>query len=275
MSNSSILVIGASGKVGRRILANLAVMGHAATPAGRRTALRFDWQDRSNWADHFAGMQTAFVAYYPDLAAPQGIDDIAALAAIAKSAGLKRMVLLSGRGESGAVRAENALRESGVGFTILRSAFFNQNFSEGLMQLGIMDGLLALPAGMRVEPFVDVDDIAEIGASALLDDRHHNRLYELTGPRLLSFADAVAEIGAATGRRIDYAPVSLEDFHAAMLGEYGPDSATLFTELFRELFDGRNESLADGVREALGRPPRDFTSFCLDAERSGAWQQAA
>lgn len=275
MTTSSILIIGASGKVGRRVLANLTAAGHAARPAGRRTPLPFDWQDRTNWAQHFAGIETAFVAYYPDLAAPQGADDIAALVDVAKAAGLKRMVLLSGRGESGAVRAENVLQHSGLGYTILRSAFFNQNFSEGLMYSGVIGGVLALPAGMRAEPFVDVDDIAEIGAAALTDDRHHNRLYELTGPRLLTFADAVAEISRVTGHSIAYAPITLDDFHAAMAGEIGPDDAGLYTELFRELFDGRNESLTQGVQQALGRPPRDFADYCRDTARSGAWQRAA
>ncbi|WP_297104803.1 NmrA family NAD(P)-binding protein [uncultured Devosia sp.] len=275
MTNTPILVIGASGKVGRRVVANLAAMNRATRPVGRRTALPFDWQDRSNWAQHFAGVETAFVAYYPDLAAPQGADDIAALAEIAKAAGLKRMVLLSGRGESGAVRAENVLRNSGLGYTVLRAAFFNQNFSEGLMYPGVMGGVIALPAGMCAEPFVDVGDIAEIAAFALTDDRHHNQLYELTGPRLLTFADAVAEISAASGRTVTYAPISLDDFHAAMAGEIGPDDATLYTELFRELFDGRNESLTDGVQQALGRSPRDFADYCRGVVRSGGWAEAA
>jgi uncharacterized protein YbjT (DUF2867 family) len=275
MTNTPILIIGASGKVGRRVVANLAAMNRATRPASRRTALPFDWQDRSNWAEHFAGVETAFVSYYPDLASPQGADDIAALVEIAKAAGLRRMVLLSGRGESGAVRAENVLRNSGLGYTVLRAAFFNQNFSEGLMYPGVMGGVLALPAGSRAEPFVDVDDIAEIAASALTDDRHHNRLYELTGPRLLTFADAVAEISAASGRTVVYAPISLDDFHTAMAGEIGPDDASLYTELFRELFDGRNESLTDGVQQALGRPPRDFADYCRDVAHSSAWNQAA
>jgi uncharacterized protein YbjT (DUF2867 family) len=275
MTTSPILIIGASGKVGRRVVANLATMGRAIRPAGRGTMLPFDWQDRSNWAEHFAGVETAFVAYYPDLAAPQGADDIAALVSVAQAAGLKRMVLLSGRGESGAVRSENILRDSGLGYTVLRAAFFNQNFSEGLMYPGVMGGVLALPAGQRREPFVDVDDIAEIAASALTDDRHHNRLYELTGPRLLSFADAVAEVSKVTGRDIAYVPISLDDFHAAMVGEVGPDDADLYTGLFRELFDGRNESLTDGVQQALGRAPRDFAAYCRAGAASGAWHHPA
>ncbi|UYO00388.1 MAG: NAD(P)H-binding protein [Devosia sp.] len=275
MSHSPILVIGASGKVGRRVVAKLTDMNRPTRPAGRRTALPFDWQDRSNWADHFSGVDTAYVAYYPDLASPQSADDIAALVAAARSAGLRRMALLSGRGESGAIRAENVLRDSGLGYTILRSAFFNQNFSEGLMHQGVMDGLLALPAGTRAEPFVDLDDIAEVAAAALVDDRHHNKVYEMTGPRLLTFADAMFEIDAATGRELAYAPISLDQFQAAMEAAIGPDDAHLYTELFRELFDGRNESITNGVQEALGRPPRDFADYCVGAAKAGAWRLAA
>ena len=275
MTTSPILVIGATGKVGRRVVANLSASGHAVRPAGRQTPLPFDWQDRSNWAEHFAGVETAYVSYYPDLAAPGADADIAALVDAAKAAGLKRMVLLSGRGESGAERCESILAESGLGHTLVRAAFFNQNFSEGHMHPGVMAGTLALPAAMRREPFVDVDDIAEVATSALVDDRHHNRLYELTGPRLLTFADAAVEIASASGHPVSYAPISLEDFHAYLQDELGPEAAHLFTELFREVFDGRNESLTDGVQQALGRPPRDFADFCRDAARSGAWQRAA
>lgn len=275
MTASPILIIGATGKVGRRVVANLSAAGHSVRPAGRQTDLPFDWQDRSNWAEHFAGVETAYVSYYPDLAAPGAETDIAALVEMAKAAGLKRMVLLSGRGESGAERCETILAESGLGYTLVRAAFFNQNFSEGHMYPAVMSGTLALPAAMRCEPFVDVDDIAEVATAALVDDRHHNRLYELTGPRLLTFADAAAEIADASGQTLTYAPISLDDFHAYIESEMGPDAAHLFTELFREVFDGRNESLADGVQQALGRPPRDFSDFCRDAARNGAWRRAA
>ena len=272
MTPSPILVIGATGKVGRRVVTNLTAAGRLVRPAGRGTTPSFDWQDRSNWPEHFSGVQTAYVSYYPDLAAPGAEADIEALIGIAKAAGLRRLVLLSGRGETGAQRCETMLSQSGLGYTILRAAWFNQNFSEGLLQPGVMAGQIAIPAGQRLEPFIDVEDIAEIGAAALIDDRHDNQLYELTGPRLLSFADAAAELSAAAGHPVAYVPISLEAFQAALSAEIGPQAAGLVTDVCRETFDGRNEQLADGVHRALGRPARDFTDFCRSAARQGAWQ---
>lgn len=275
MTASPILVIGATGKVGRRVVTSLTAAGHAPNAVGRNSALPFDWRDRSNWAEHFTGVETAYVSYYPDLAAPGADDDVTALVAVAKAAGLKRMVLLSGRGESGAQRCENILAESGLGYTLLRASWFNQNFSEGMLQPGVMAGLIALPAAMRLEPFIDIDDIAEIAASALLDDRHNNQLYELTGPRLMTFADAASEISAASGLDVRYAPISPEDFHAGVSAEAGSDVADLLVALCQEVFDGRNESIGDGVMRALGRPPRDFAEFCRQAAAGGAWKKAA
>ena len=275
MTTPPILVIGATGKVGRHVVANLAAMDKPVRPAGRNTPLTFDWQDRSNWLEHFTDVETAYVSYYPDLASPQGADDIAALSAIAKKAGLKRMVLLSGRGETGAEKAEQALMDSGLGYTILRSAWFNQNFSEGHLQPAIMSGMIAMPAGQRREPFIDVDDIAEVAAAALTDDSHNNQLYVLTGPDLLTFADAATAINAAAGLDVAYLPVSLQDFHAGLTAELGPEVADLLTSVCEETFDGRNESVADGVMRALGRPPRDFAEFCRKAAVSGAWKKAA
>lgn len=275
MTTPPILAIGATGKVGRRVVANLVAMDKAVRPAGRNTPLTFDWQDRSNWLEHFTDVQTAYVSYYPDLASPQGADDIAALSAIAKKAGLKRMVLLSGRGETGAEKAEQALMDSGLGYTILRSAWFNQNFSEGHLQPAIMSGIIAMPAGQCREPFIDVDDIAEVAAAALTDDSHDNQLYVLTGPDLLTFADAATAINTAAGLDVAYLPVSLQDFHAGLTAELGSEVADLLTSVCEETFDGRNESVADGVMRALGRPPRGFAEFCRKAAASGAWKKAA
>jgi uncharacterized protein YbjT (DUF2867 family) len=181
-------------------------------------------------------------------------------------------VLLSGRGEHNAVRCEDIVRASGLTYTIVRASWFYQNFSEGQLLDAVRAGVVALPAGDVHEPFIDVSDIADVAVAALVDEGHTGRLYEVTGPRLLRFADAAAEMSQAAGRDIAYVPVSLSQFHAALAAEAGPDVADLLTNLCEEVFDGRNAQVAHGVQEALGRPPRDFSDFCREVAASGVWR---
>jgi uncharacterized protein YbjT (DUF2867 family) len=186
--------------------------------------------------------------------------------------GVRRLVLLSGRGEEEAERVDEAVRDSGAELTILRSTWFAQNFSENYWLEEIVRGELALPVGQVPEPFVDADDIADVAVAALTDDRHIGQVYELTGPRLLTFADAVHEIGQAAGHEIRYVPVSIEDY-AVVAAEQGlpSDVIALLTYLFTEVLDGRNAHLADGVQRALGREPTDFREYARGAAATGVW----
>jgi uncharacterized protein YbjT (DUF2867 family) len=180
--------------------------------------------------------------------------------------------MVAGRGESEAEAAEDAVRESGADLTVVRSTWFAQNFSEDYWREGILSGELALPAGDVPEPFVDADDIADVAVAALTDDRHIGELYTLTGPRLLTFADAVDEIARATGREIRYARISIDEFAAAARAQdVPPEFVELLTYLFSEVLDGRNARLEDGVQRALGREPRDFTDYARDAAATGVW----
>jgi uncharacterized protein YbjT (DUF2867 family) len=187
-----------------------------------------------------------------------------------------RLVLLSGRGEDEAERAEQAVRDTGAELTIVRSTWFAQNFSEGAFADLVLAGEVALPAGDTPEPFVDVDDIADVAVAALTDDKHVGEQYELTGPRLLTFAQAVEEISRATGREIRYLPISISEF-AAVAAEQGVPGAfiDLLTYLFGEVLDGRNAHLTDGVQRALGREPKDFRDFAGDAVAAGVWNVGA
>jgi uncharacterized protein YbjT (DUF2867 family) len=136
----------------------------------------------------------------------------------------------------------------------------------------VLAGEVALPAGEVPEPFVDADDIAEVAVAALTRDGHAGQLYELTGPRLLTFAEAVGEIAAAAGRPIGYLPVPADDYAAAAVRQGVPaETAEMLSYLFREVLDGRNARLADGVQRALGRPPRDFASYARHTAASGVW----
>ena len=268
-----ILVLGGTGKTGRRVVKRLAARRIPTRVGSRAGEPAFDWEDRSTWAGALRGVRSVYVSYYPDLAGPGAVEAVGTLAELALRAGARRLVLLAGRGEREAGLAEQAVRESGADLTILRASWFSQNFSEDYMLEHVLRGQLALPAGNVPEPFVDADDIADVAVAALTDDRHIGELYELTGPQLLTFADAAAEISQAVGRVIRFAPVSLEKHAAdAAAGGVPREVIALLTYLFGEVLDGRNAHLADGVQRALGRAPRHFAQFARNAAASGAWK---
>jgi uncharacterized protein YbjT (DUF2867 family) len=267
-----ILVLGATGKTGRRVLGRLTARG-VPTRAGSRSApSRFDWEDLSTWAPALRDVKSVYISYYPDIAVPGAVETVGSFAELAVTSGVPRLVLLSGRGEAEAERAEQAVRDSGAELTILRSTWFAQNFSEDYLLEHVLSGEVALPGGDTPEPFVDADDIADVAVAALTEDKHIGQLYELTGPRLLTFAEAAAEIAKAAGREVRYVPVSVQEYAAAAAEQGVPDEVIdLLTYLFGEVFDGRNAHLADGVQRALGREPRDFADYARDAAATGVW----
>jgi uncharacterized protein YbjT (DUF2867 family) len=251
------LVLGASGKTGRRVLERLTQKGVPTRAGSRFGSPRFDWNDRETWAPALDGTDAVYISYYPDLAVPGAAETIGAFA---REAAPRKLVLLSGRGEPEAQEAERLVLDASPQATIVRCAWFAQNFSEAFLSDGIAGGELYFPAGEVREPFLDVEDVADVAVAALTEPGHDGRLYELTGPRLLTFAEAVEEIARATGRSIAYVPVSVPEFASAMNGEPA-EVVELVTYLVTEVLDGRNERLANGVREALGREPRDFAEY--------------
>lgn len=266
------LITGATGKTGSRVAALLEAAGRPVRHGSRTAAIPFDWTDRETWAPALTGVDSVYLAFQPDLAVPGAPDTIRAFTAAARSAGVRSVVLLSGRGEPEALECEEIVRDSGLSWTIVRCAFFAHNFSEGAFVDDVLAGAVALPNGDVPEPFVHVDDIAEVAAAALTDPRHEGQLYELTGPRALTFADAVGEIAAATGREIAFIPVSRPEFVAALSEYQVPDDViSLLDYLFGTILDGRNTPTADGVRRALGREARDFTDYAKETAATGAW----
>jgi uncharacterized protein YbjT (DUF2867 family) len=270
------LVLGGTGKTGRRVAERLLARRVPTRVGSRSGRPGFDWEDRSTWAPVLEGVRSAYVSYYPDLSVPGAIETVGSFAELAVQSDVRRLVLLAGRGEPEAEAAEDAVRESGAQLTILRSTWFAQNFSEDHWREGVLAGEVFLPAAEVPEPFVDADDIADVAVAALTDDRHIGELYELTGPRLLTFAEAVDEIARATGREIRYVPVSIEDYAAAAAEQGVPgDVIELLTYLFREVLDGRNAHVADGVQRALGREPTDFGDYARHAAATGVWNPSA
>jgi uncharacterized protein YbjT (DUF2867 family) len=273
------LVLGGTGKTGRRVAERLAERGLLVRIGSRSAEPPFDWEKPDTWATALEGVSAAYVSYYPDLAIPGAPEAVRSFTELAVESGVQRLVLLSGRGEEEAQSAEQAVREvgeeAGVEWTIVRCAWFMQNFDENFLLEPILAGEVALPSGNVPEPFVDADDIADVAVAALTEDGHAGEIYELTGPRLLTMEEAVGEISRATGRQIRFVPVTLDEFVGAAYGDVPPEFLSFLTYLFGEVLDGRNAHLTDGVRRALGREPKDFSEYARDVAATGVWSKAA
>lgn len=266
------LVIGGTGKTGQRVADRLLKAGRLVRIGSRVAEPPFDWQKRDTWGQVLQGVKAAYVTYQPDLAVPGALETVKLFFKQAIASGVEKLVLLSGRGEVEAEQAEQALQATRIDWTILRSSWFNQNFSENFFLDPILAGEMALPVGAVAERFIDVDDIADIAFAALTDPRHSHQLYEITGPRAITFAAAIDEIARATGRSITFRSVSVEDYRAELLRQGVPDDdIELILYLFTTVLDGRNTPLADGVQRALGRPPRDFSDYVRQTAATGVW----
>ena len=270
------LVLGGTGKTGRRVAHRLNAMGEPVRIGSRSAVPSFDWDNEAGWDAALKGVTAVYITYAPDLAFPGATDAIQAFVNKAKRTSVKCVVLLSGRGEQEAQACERIVQASGLDWTIVRASWFNQNFSEGAFVEMVLNGAITLPAGNTPEPFVDVDDIADVVVAALSEDHHAGQIYEVTGPRLMTLADVAADLSTATGREINYVNVPHDGFMAEIEASGAPqDVAWMLDYLFSTVLDGRNASLMDGVAKALGRPPKDFAEYARDVARTGIWERAA
>jgi uncharacterized protein YbjT (DUF2867 family) len=272
-SNQQILVLGATGKTGRRVLARLQAHKLPVRAGTRMGEPRFDWEDRSTWTTALKGIASVYLSYFPDVAVPNAAGDIREFCRLAKQQGVRHIVMLSGRGEVEAEQCEAIVQQSGMDWTILRASWFCQNFSEAHFLDPVLSGHVALPVSGVTEPFVDADDIADVAVAALTDSRHREQLYELTGPKAITFADAIAEISKATARTIQFESVTQEAYHAELVAAQLPSEAIdLIMYLFTTVLDGRNTPVTDGVQRALGREPVSFELYVRKTVATGVWE---
>ena len=272
-----ILITAATGKTGRRIHTRLASTDLRVRAVSRSTDLLLDWEDRSTWDAVLDGIDVAYLAYSPDLSFPGSAEVVSAFAVRAVEHGVRRAVLLSGRGEPTAVEAEEAVRSSGIGLTVLRSSWMAQNFSEDFLVDAVRGGVVAVPASVEVgEAVVNADDVADAAVAALLDASHDGMTYELGGPRLLTLAEMAATLADATGRPVDAIEIPAEAWTAAAVDQGMPEElAHRYAALFAQILDGRNAHLVAGLHALLGRPGRDFAAVARAAAAEGAWGVAA
>lgn len=275
MKDKPILVTGATGKTGSRVLSRLRAAGFEARSGSRKAANPFDWNDAATWERALKGVGAVYVNYRPDYAFPGAIKNLTHFTHVAGSCGVGRVVMLTERGEPNAQRGEEIVAAYGLDYTIVRSAWFAQNFSEGSLWQPVMGGVLPMPGGDIEEPIIDIDDLTDVIVAALTGSGHASQVYDCTGPRLLGFAEVSDILSGAMGRRVDYLPISFEDFHTELETTSGPLFADIVTAIARDTFDGRNAKLGDGIMRAIGRQPRDFTEFTKAAARARKWSVAA
>lgn len=275
-TNGPMLVIGGTGKTGRRVAKKLQDKGVEVRIGSRSGSPSFDWQDEQSWDACLQGAKAAYITFAPDLAVPGSTDLIGSFCRRAKRAGVEHLVLLSGRGEAEAQACERIVQYSGLAWTIVRASWFNQNFSEGAFLNMVMAGAITLPdTGVR-EPFVDVDDIADVVVTALTEPGHQGEVYEVTGPRLLSFQDIAEEITHASRRDVTFTAIPHSAFLEGIEASGAPkEMVWLLDYLFTTVLDGRNAHLTDGVQRALGRPPKDFLDYAREVADAGTWTPIA
>lgn len=274
--NGRTLVLGATGKTGRRVVAGLEAKGVPVRLGSRSAEPAFDWHHEAGWDACLDGVEAVYITYSPDLAVPGATDAIQAFVDRAERHGVERLVLLSGRGEDEAQACERIVQSSRLDSTIVRASWFHQNFSEGAFVDMVLAGQLTLPAVDTLEPFVDADDIAEVAVTALTEPGHAGEVYEVTGPRLMSFEDVARELSRAARREIRLVPIPHEAFVAAVRDSGAPKEVVWMMDyLFATVLDGRNAHLTDGVQRALGRPPKDFAAYAGEVAAKGLWSATA
>ncbi|MEO1656709.1 MAG: NAD(P)H-binding protein [Pseudomonadota bacterium] len=270
------LILGGTGKTGRRVADRLSAKGHDVRIGSRSVTPSFDWDNEKSWDACLDGVTAAYITYAPDLAMPGATDAIQGFVDLAKRRGVKRLVLLSGRGEEEAQACERIVQAAGLEWTIVRASWFNQNFSEGAFLDMVLSGVITLPAGDQVEPFVDVDDIADVVVAAFTEDHHNEQIYEVTGPRPMTLKDIATDLSRAVGRQVSYVDVPHEAFVAEVADSGAPKEVVWMLDyLFSTVLDGRNAHVTDGVQRALGRQPKDFADYARDTAATGIWNTGA
>ena len=279
MNTSTILLTGATGRTGRRLASRLGSNARCSVrPASRSGTPSFSWTAPESWHQHLSGADAAFLCYAPDVADPEAPEILGAFSAAAREHGVRRLVLQSGRGDSAASPSEEAVRAAFPSAVVVRSAWFQQNFSEHFLYPQVLDGRLRVPVDQVSEPFVDLDDSAEALESLLTDPETYaaaargNAILEFTGPQSLTFGEAAGLLTSRLGRRVVHEPTAPADFVAAA-GEYGlsPAQAEGIAWLFAEVMNGSVSNIRPDLEQLLGRPARAMTDYVDRTASAGIW----
>ncbi|WP_127137688.1 NAD(P)H-binding protein [Flagellimonas oceanensis] len=274
MKKDNFLIIGGTGKTGRKVADSLKLLNQNVRIGSRSSEPAFDWNNEETWKDALEGVDKMYITYQPDLAVPGAKQSIESLIDLAKKQHLKKVVLLSGKGEREAELCEEVVMRSGLDYTIVRASWFSQNFSESFFLEPIQQGVVALPQADVQVPYVDTGDIADVVVEALLHEQHNGQVYQLTGPTTFSFKEAIAEIAKAADRDIVFAPISIEEYVAAMKEHGVPaDFVWLIEYLFTEVLGNPMVSeITNDIAKVLKRKPKSFTQYVNETVKTGVWK---
>jgi uncharacterized protein YbjT (DUF2867 family) len=274
--NSNILIIGGTGKTGRRVVEQLQKKGIQPRIGSRQATPSFDWDDKNTWIESLKGIEKMYITYYPDLAVPGAKEAIESLTYLAKELGVKKIVLLSGKGEVEAEACEAIVKNSGVEYTIVRASWFNQNWSESFFLDPILSGEVALPMSNVLIPFVDANDIAEVAATVLLDNDYNGKTIEVTGPELITFKDIIHTISTVTNRNLSFHEITLEQYIEGMRQMQLPEDVIWLIEyLFSNvLTNPNNQKISNDIEQVLGRKARTFLEYAKETAETEVWSTA-
>lgn len=272
MKEKKILVTGGTGKTGRKIVNILINRGRSVRIGSRNENPSFDWEKPETWEDALEGIESVYITYQPDLAVPGARKAIEDFTSLAVKGGVKKMVLLSGKGEKEAELCEEVVKNSSVDWTIVRASWFNQNFSESFFLDPIKAGHVALPKADTLIPFVDTDDIADVAVEVLLNQKHNGKTYELTGPRQLTFKKVIEEISESTGRNINFDSITMDEYKRLLSENNVPDDYIwLIDYLFTEVLVEENSVITNDIEKVLGREAKDFSEYIKENAVTGIW----
>ena len=272
MEEKKILVLGGKGKTGSRVADRLTKLGKTVRIGSRSEKPSFDWENPETWAGALDGIDSVYITFQPDLAVPGALKAIEGFTSQAVKGGIRKMVLLSGKGEKEAELCEQVVMNAGVDWTIVRASWFNQNFSESFFLDPILAGHVATPKGEALVPYVDADDIADVVVESLLDDKHVGQTYELTGPRQLTFKQVTEEISKVTGRNINYESITMDEYTKMLREHQVPeDYVWLINYLYTEVLTEENSIITNDIEKVLGRKAKDFAEYARETATAGIW----
>jgi uncharacterized protein YbjT (DUF2867 family) len=269
----TFLILGGAGKVGRRVARLLELDGHPVRAVSRSTSQRFHWRDSSTWRPALDDVDGVFVV------GPGSATDWSPLLAgfldAASTAGVRHAVLLSSRGvefllDGNVARAEQALRTGRLPWTILRPTHFAQNFTEAMFIP--VDGHILAPVGDGAEPFIDVEDIAEVAAHVLAKGGAAGETVELSGPAAITFDQAAGILSEATGRPLTFRDQTGDGHIGALRAVGTPEEYVRWRMAMLDgIRRGADAYLSDGVTRILQRPATDFTAWARREATRAPW----